>query len=115
MQAAASKRSARARATVVLPAPGIPTIKITSGGGGTTRRLARRRGAADRAPSPVKTVRPPSSYCEVMFDPRGYRRQPRCRPCQPVHRAVIEQECRLVELAAHWANLNHSADRSRTE
>src|SRR5215217_6638423 len=72
MQAAASKRSARARATVVLPAPGIPTIKITSGAGDTTRRLARRRGAADRAPSPVKTVRP-SSYCEVMFDPRGLR------------------------------------------
>ena len=66
------------------------------------------------AVAPVKTVRP-SLYGEVMLDPRGLQAGATLSLVSTVHRTVIEQECRLVELAAHWADLHHPASRSRAE
>src|SRR5215212_9260418 len=50
-----------------------------------------------------------------MLDPRGLQAGATLSLVSTVHRTVIEQECRLVELAAHWADLHHPASRSRAE
>ena len=54
-------------------------------------------------------------YGEAMFEPRGLQAAATLSLVSTVHRTVIEQECRLLELAAHWADLHHPVSRNSSE
>jgi Domain of unknown function (DUF222) len=50
-----------------------------------------------------------------MFDPRGLDAAGTLSLVSVAHQGVVEQECRLVVLAAHWADLHHPASQAPAE